>query len=86
MARDGWPEMADLTCQELVELVTDYLEGVLDEDTTARFEQHIAVCAGCDTYLQQMRETASRLGEIPVETLSVEMQSTLLSAFRDFHR
>lgn len=78
--------MADLTCQEFVELVTDYLEGALDEDTTTRFEQHLASCPGCETYLNQMTETASRLGEIPTETLSEEMQSRLLAAFRDFHR
>ena len=51
-----------------------------------RFEEHLALCPGCDTYLSQMKETASRLGEIPVESLSEETQSTLLSAFRDFRR
>ena len=78
--------MADLTCQELVELVTDYLEGALDEETADRFEQHLAVCPGCETYLDQMKETASILGEIPVETLSEEAQTTLLDTFRDFPR
>ena len=78
--------MADLTCQDFVELVTDYLEDALDEDTARRFEEHLALCAGCETYLSQMKETASRLGEIPVESLSAETQATLLSAFRDFRR
>jgi anti-sigma factor RsiW len=78
--------MADLTCQEFVELVTDYLEGALHEDTARRFEEHMALCPGCETYLSQMKETASRLGEIPVESLSPESQATLLSAFRDFRR
>lgn len=78
--------MADLTCQEFVELVTDYLEGALDEDTVRRFEEHMHLCQGCETYLSQMKETASRLGEIPVESLSPETQATLLSAFRDFRR
>jgi anti-sigma factor RsiW len=78
--------MADLTCREFVELVTDYLEGALDEDTVRRFEAHVALCPGCETYLDQMRETAARLGEIPVESLSAETQATLLSAFRDFRR
>jgi len=75
-----------MTCQELVELVTDYLEGALDEETADRFERHLSVCPGCEAYLNQMRETASLLGEIPVETLSDEMQTTLLDAFRDFPR
>jgi anti-sigma factor RsiW len=78
--------MGHLTCQELVELVTDYLDGALDEDTATRFEQHLALCPGCETYLNQMKETASLLGEIPVETLSEETQETLLQAFRDFPR
>jgi anti-sigma factor RsiW len=78
--------MADLTCQEFVELVTDYLDGSLDEEAASRFEQHLARCPGCDTYLNQMKETASLLGEIPVETLSEEMQETLLRTFRDFPR
>jgi len=78
--------MADLTCQEFVELVTDYLEGALDEDTVRRFEEHMDLCQGCQTYLSQMKETASRLGEIPVASLSPETQATLLSAFRDFRR
>ena len=77
-------EMADLTCQDFVELVTDYLEGALDDDAVRRFEEHLALCPGCETYLDQMKETASRLGEIPVESLSAEARSTLLSAFRDF--
>jgi anti-sigma factor RsiW len=76
--------MADLTCQEIVELVTDYLDGALDEATTNLCEQHLALCSGCETYLNQMRETASLLGEIPAETLSEEMQATLLAAFREF--
>lgn len=79
-------EMADLTCQDFVELVTDYLEGALDDDAVRRFEEHLALCPGCETYLDQMKETASRLGEIPVESLSAEARSTVLSAFRDFRR
>ncbi|MGA9101031.1 zf-HC2 domain-containing protein [Aeromicrobium sp.] len=78
--------MSDLTCQEFVELVTEYFEGTLDEDVEASFDRHRALCAGCETYLLQMRETVSRLGEIPVETLSHEMQSILLSAFREMRR
>ena len=60
--------MADLTCQDFVELVTDYLDGALDEDATNLFEHHLALCPGCETYLEQMKETASLLGEIPEET------------------
>ena len=78
--------MPGMTCQELVELVTDHLDGALDGETARRFEEHLALCPGCVTYLDQMRETAARLGRIPVESLSEEMQASLLSAFRDFRR
>jgi anti-sigma factor RsiW len=78
--------MAELTCQELVELVTAYLDGGLEPDRAELFEQHVAVCSGCETYLQQMEQTASLLGEIPVETLTDEMQATLLETFREFPR
>ena len=78
--------MTALSCQDFVELVTDYLEGGLDDAARTRFEQHLAMCPGCETYLDQMRETASRLGDIPVETLSPEMRKAVSSALRDFHR
>jgi len=76
-------EVAGMTCRELVELVTDYLEDALDAETRDRFEEHLALCPGCETYLQQMAETAERLGQIPVDTLSREAQAVLLTAFRD---
>jgi anti-sigma factor RsiW len=78
--------VAELTCQDLVELVTDYLDGALDKDVAVRFEQHLAICPGCRTYVDQMAQTASLLGEIPADTLSQEMQASLLDAFRDFDR
>ena len=78
--------MADLTCQEFVELATDYLDGRLDEEETDLFEQHLESCPGCETYLDQMKETVSLMGEIPVETLSDTMRAHLLEAFRDFPR
>ena len=48
---------SDVTCRELVELVTDYLEGALDLDDRARFEAHLDSCEGCRAYLSQMRTT-----------------------------
>ena len=77
---------APLSCQEFVELVTDYLEDALDESTRARFEHHMGLCPGCEVYLRQMEETAARLGSVPVESLSPEAQTTLLDAFRGFRR
>jgi anti-sigma factor RsiW len=77
---------AHLSCQEFVEVVTDYVEGALDADARARFEHHMGLCPGCEVYLRQMEETAARLGSIPVESLSPDAQSALLDAFRGFRR
>jgi anti-sigma factor RsiW len=79
-------DLASPSCQEVVELVTDYLEGALDASTHARFEHHLGLCPGCDTYLRQMEETAARVGSIPVESLSEDAQAMLLDAFRGFRR
>lgn len=78
--------MHGLTCREIVELVTDYLDGDLDADTTAALEAHLAVCPGCARYLDQIRETIATLGEISSDTLSAEVQSGLLQAFDAFRR
>ena len=75
----------DLSCQEVVELVTDYLEGALDPDVGADVEAHLATCPGCTTYVEQMRDTVATLGRVPPETLSAQAQADLLAAFRGFH-
>jgi anti-sigma factor RsiW len=70
-----------------VELVTAYLEGELDRDTEQRFVEHIAICDGCDRYLDQIRETVSQLARLPTEdSLSGEARDRLLAAFRSFPR
>jgi anti-sigma factor RsiW len=73
-----------MTCAEFVELVTAYLDGALDRDTEQRFLEHISNCDGCDRYLHQIRETITKLGELPAESLSDEARDHLLSAFRSF--
>ena len=78
--------MAALTCQQVVELVTDYLEGSLGWRDRRRFDKHLQACEGCSRYLDQMRETLALLGTVPLDTLSAEAQSTLLDAFRDLRR
>jgi anti-sigma factor RsiW len=70
-------------CDEVVELVTDYLEGVLDEAARAEVEAHLALCPGCEEYLRQMRVTIDALGHVPPETLSEGARSALLQAFRE---
>ncbi len=76
----------DISCEEFVELVTDYLEGAMDDPTRHRFEEHLALCEGCEVYLAQMRETARLLGRIPADTISHAARDRLLTAFRDWKR
>jgi anti-sigma factor RsiW len=72
----------ELSCQELVELVTDYLEGALPSELHDRFERHIAHCSGCQAYLKQMRATIRATGTLTVDSLTPDAESTLLDAFR----
>ncbi|GAA4685862.1 hypothetical protein GCM10023215_21480 [Pseudonocardia yuanmonensis] len=72
-----------LACADLVELLTDYLEGALPAADAAVVDAHLALCPGCAAYLAQMRATIGALGHVPVETLSPEATATLLAAFRD---
>ena len=76
----------ELSCQELVELVTDYLEDGLPEELRERFDRHIAHCSGCTAYLEQMRATIRVTGTLTPESLSPEAERTLLDAFRDWQR
>ncbi len=73
-----------LTCQEMVELVTDYLEGRMDDATRGRFEEHVAECGACTLYIEQMRMTIVALGHIPAESVSPEAETELVAAFRDW--
>ena len=71
----------ELSCQELVELVTDYLEGVLDPSRLAALDAHLAACDGCDTYVEQMRQTVAALrGLGDGETLFPQTRATVLAA------
>lgn len=71
----------DVACQELVELLTDYLEGALPADEVAAIEAHLAACPHCERYLRQMRTTIRMLGRVPAQTLSDEAMDMLLAAF-----
>jgi predicted anti-sigma-YlaC factor YlaD len=74
----------ELTCRELVEVVTDYLEGRLAPAERVRFEEHVAFCSWCRTYLDQMRETVRLSGSLAEDDLSPEAREGLLRAFRDW--
>ena len=76
----------DLTCEELVELVTEYLEGGLADAERGRFEEHIVACRGCSNYLDQIRTTIELAGRITADDLMEETKTELLAAFRDWKR
>jgi anti-sigma factor RsiW len=72
----------DLACQELVETVTAYLEGMLGAADRASFEAHLAVCEGCRTYLEQMRRTIAAVGTLSEDSLSASDRDRLVNLFR----
>ena len=74
----------EMACQELVEVITEYLEGTLPPPDRERFEAHLAVCPYCRTYLDQMRTTISAMGKIEPQSLAVEQRDRLLALFRDW--
>jgi predicted anti-sigma-YlaC factor YlaD len=78
------PLRAALTCREVVELVTDYLEGKLSRRDRRRFEEHIAVCEGCTAYIDQMRLAVEALGRVPESVVSPGAREELTRAFRDW--
>jgi anti-sigma factor RsiW len=74
----------DLTCKELVELITGYLEGMLRGRKLRRFESHLAACDGCTRYLAQMEATIRATGTLTEEQVPDEQKVVLLAAFRDW--
>lgn len=77
-------EDTGLACRELVELVTNYLDGALPAPERARFETHIAMCPHCSEYLSQIRQTISAAGRLREEHLAPEAREALLGAFRNW--
>ena len=72
----------ELTCRELVRLVTDYLEGALSETDVDRFDAHLSKCDACTTYLAQVRDTIRITGTLTEESLAPEARDELVAAFR----
>jgi anti-sigma factor RsiW len=77
---------AHIPCIEVVELLTDYLEGALDPALQRRVEAHLDVCPPCIDFLEQLRSTINSLDQLPVETLPTETVDALEDAFRSFHQ
>ncbi len=81
MSASAW---RDLSCRELVELVTDYLEDRLPPEERTRFELHVGYCGGCRVYLDQIRALARAAGRLTEESIPAEARQELLQAFRSW--
>jgi len=76
----------EMSCRDLVELVTAYLEDALVPDERAAFEAHLAICPGCVDYLDQIRCTITLTGRLTEDSLSPAVRDALLAAFRSWKR
>lgn len=81
-----WAQMSDksFACREVVELVTEYLEGGLDGDDRLAFERHVAICPPCRGYLSQIRTIARTAGALREEDVPEPLRESLIEAFRDW--
>ena len=77
---------AQMTCRELVRVVTEYFEGTISLEDRTRLEHHLVFCDWCVDYLQQMRDTLRVTGELREEDVPPEVEGELLGAFRDWKR
>lgn len=76
----------ELTCREMVEVMSDYLEGALADRDRALFEQHLVLCDGCTAYLDQMRRTVALIGRLRQTALDPAFRGRLLETFRAWKR
>ena len=76
--------LGEYACREIVEAVTDYLEGRLPLPDRTLFEQHLGICAGCRNYLEQMRETIRISGAVEPKSLPPEQRDELVRLFRNW--
>ena len=76
----------DITCQELTEVLTDYLDGAMSVEDQVRLEAHLAICEGCVTYVMQMRQTIETTRELRLAHVAATVPDELLAAFRAFKR
>jgi anti-sigma factor RsiW len=75
---------ADIACREMVELITDYLEGALPRAERRRFRRHLDACDGCATYVEQMRQTIAMVGRIEPAEMTPAARDAMLHTFRDW--
>lgn len=72
----------DVLCRDVVELLTDYLEGALSSDERERLERHIASCPGCEGYLDHLRTAIALTGRIQHADVAPDAMEELVDVFR----
>jgi len=75
-----------LSCKQLTELVTDYLEGKMSLGERLRFQMHLGMCKHCRAYLRQMKLTIETLGTLPTEPIPEGVRDALLQRFHSWKR
>lgn len=85
-APEGTDGPDELSCAELVRLLTDYMEGALAPAERARLDTHLAGCEGCATYLDQMRATVRLTGRLGDEPMPPGVRDELLARLRGWRR
>ncbi len=78
--------LPEMPCQELVEVITDYLEGALPERDRIRFEEHLELCSKCVEYVEQFRRTIALVGRVDERDLDPAVREDLVAAFRRWTR
>ena len=76
----------EMTCQQVVKIINDYLEGVLPDAERERFEAHLQGCQGCRRYLHQMQTTVRIAGTLTEESVDPDARDELVRLFRDWNR
>jgi anti-sigma factor RsiW len=73
-----------MNCRQIVELMTDYLEGALSTSDRQRFEAHMLGCDGCTEYLEQLRTTLGLAARVVDESIPADLEAELLHVFRNW--
>jgi anti-sigma factor RsiW len=76
----------ELSCKQMVELMNDYLEGILSPAELSDFERHLVFCDGCAEYLQQLRQVRTAAARVREEEIPERVRDSLLDAFRRWKR
>lgn len=77
-------DVDEMVCAELVERVTEYLEGALGEQDLLRLNQHLAVCDSCESYVAQVKAAIRISGDLPGEELAPDAEAGLLEIYRSW--